>query len=199
MAKELGTVASITDDGWAQVVTDRKDACAGCGASHCCTSFGSNSEMVVKALNRAGARVGDLVSITLSSGAVVKGAAILYLIPVLGLMIGVLLAKQAAAGLPFGETATVMVLGLAGLVLGFVLTATLSRWMAARNTFTPVIMRIVKPGPWDAESALAVDPVCKMQVNPAEAPARSTYRGKMYYFCDPACRESFMKDPEKYL
>jgi sigma-E factor negative regulatory protein RseC len=151
MAEELGTVESITDDGWARVVTDRKDACAGCGASHCCTSFGSNSEMVVKALNRAGARVGDLVSITLSSGMVVKGAAILYLIPVLGLVIGALVAKQATDGLPFGETGNVIVFGLSGLVLGFILTTTISRWMAARNRFTPVIMRIVRPRSRDEE------------------------------------------------
>ena len=39
MAQEQGTVTSVRDDGWAQVVTDRKDACGDCGASHCCASF----------------------------------------------------------------------------------------------------------------------------------------------------------------
>ena len=68
------------------MVAERKDACDDCGASHCCASFGSNSEMVIKALNRAGAKEGDLVSITLSSGTVLQGAAVLYLIPLAGLM-----------------------------------------------------------------------------------------------------------------
>ena len=86
MAQEQGLAASIREDGWAKVVTERRDACGDCAASHCCASLGSGSEMVTKALNRAGAGVGDLVSISLSSVTVVKGAAILYLIPVVGLM-----------------------------------------------------------------------------------------------------------------
>jgi len=25
------------------------------------------------------------------------------------------------------------------------------------------------------------------------------YKGKMYYFCSPGCREKFLQDPEKYV
>lgn len=59
MAQEQGLFASIREDGWAQVATERRDACSGCGASHCCASFGSSSEMASKALNGARAGVGD--------------------------------------------------------------------------------------------------------------------------------------------
>ena len=132
-------------DGHAQVVTDRKDACAGCGAKHCCVSFGVNSEMVVKARNMVGAKVGDLVSVSISSGTVIKGAATLYLIPVVGLVLGVLIADAVGASLPMSETAITLVFGFAGLILGFVITALLSRWMSARNKLTPMITRIIKP------------------------------------------------------
>ncbi|MBA7638628.1 hypothetical protein ES703_46284 [subsurface metagenome] len=60
MAQEQGFVTSIREDGWAEVVAERKDACDDCGAKQCCVSFGSSSEMVVKALNRAGAKVGEM-------------------------------------------------------------------------------------------------------------------------------------------
>src|SRR5579862_1783362 len=44
-----------------------------------------------------------------------------------------------------------------------------------------------------------IDPVCGMQVNPAAAPAQTTYRGQVYYFCNPHCLQKFQANPEKYL
>ncbi|RPJ61800.1 MAG: YHS domain-containing protein [Dehalococcoidia bacterium] len=46
---------------------------------------------------------------------------------------------------------------------------------------------------------MAIDPVCKMQVEEKKAPAKSLYKGKMYYFCAPGCKKAFDSDPEKYL
>ncbi len=46
---------------------------------------------------------------------------------------------------------------------------------------------------------MAIDPVCKMEVKESEAAATSEYKGKKYYFCSVACKNSFDQDPEKYL
>jgi Cu+-exporting ATPase len=46
--------------------------------------------------------------------------------------------------------------------------------------------------------AMAVDPVCKMTVEPARAAAQSTYRGQTYYFCAVGCKQQFDRDPGKY-
>ena len=46
---------------------------------------------------------------------------------------------------------------------------------------------------------MAVDPVCKMQVNEETAAARSEYKGQRYYFCAPGCKKAFDENPEKYL
>jgi len=146
MAQEYGFVSAVTEGGWAEVVTERKDACANCGAQHCCAALGSGSEMAVKALNKARAKVGDQVSLNLSSRTLLKGAVTLYLIPVAGLLIGAATGAGLTQRLPFSETAAVMIFGLAGLVLGFVLTKFLSRWMSAHNKLTPIITRIIKPG-----------------------------------------------------
>jgi YHS domain-containing protein len=43
------------------------------------------------------------------------------------------------------------------------------------------------------------DPVCGMEVDPATAPARTTYAGKTYYFCTKEEKEQFEKDPGKYV
>ena len=46
---------------------------------------------------------------------------------------------------------------------------------------------------------MARDPVCGMEVDPKKAPAKTEYKGKMYYFCAPGCKAAFEKDPERYL
>jgi YHS domain-containing protein len=46
---------------------------------------------------------------------------------------------------------------------------------------------------------MAIDPVCKMKVDPETAPAKIEYQGQTYYFCAPGCKAAFEKNPEKYL
>jgi Cu+-exporting ATPase len=51
----------------------------------------------------------------------------------------------------------------------------------------------------DRRQEMAVDPVCKMKVEPETAAAEAEYKGKTYYFCAPGCKVAFEKNPEKYL
>jgi YHS domain-containing protein len=46
---------------------------------------------------------------------------------------------------------------------------------------------------------MAIDPVCKMQVEESKAAATANYQGKTYYFCAASCKKSFEQNPEKYL
>lgn len=46
---------------------------------------------------------------------------------------------------------------------------------------------------------MTIDPVCGMEVDESSAQWTSEYEGKIYYFCAPGCKNSFDKDPEKYL
>lgn len=43
------------------------------------------------------------------------------------------------------------------------------------------------------------DPVCGMDVDVKTAQYKSEYGGKTYYFCAPACKTAFDKEPDKYL
>lgn len=43
------------------------------------------------------------------------------------------------------------------------------------------------------------DPVCGMEVTRDTAEARSNYEGQTYYFCSLDCKETFDKNPEKYV
>lgn len=44
----------------------------------------------------------------------------------------------------------------------------------------------------------AVDPICGLKVDPAEAPT-VTYQGHTYHFCSEQHRQSFLKQPAKYV
>jgi len=46
---------------------------------------------------------------------------------------------------------------------------------------------------------MAIDPVCKMEVDEKKPAATSDYKGKKYYFCAAGCKKAFDSNPEKYL
>ena len=50
-----------------------------------------------------------------------------------------------------------------------------------------------------SETETAIDPVCGMIVEVATARHRSTYEGRDFYFCCPACKRQFESDPQAYL
>ena len=45
---------------------------------------------------------------------------------------------------------------------------------------------------------MAIDPVCKMNVEPEKAAAKAEHEGQMYYFCSDACHKAFVAEPKKY-
>ncbi len=46
---------------------------------------------------------------------------------------------------------------------------------------------------------LQIDPVCKMNVKPAQAAASHSHAGRQYYFCSKSCHEKFKNDPDLFL
>ena len=44
----------------------------------------------------------------------------------------------------------------------------------------------------------AIDPVCGMSVEEADAPDRFEHQKTTYYFCSTDCREEFEANPEDY-
>lgn len=43
------------------------------------------------------------------------------------------------------------------------------------------------------------DPVCGMQVEPANAAGQSNYEGQTYYFCSSGCKQKFDQDPSQFV
>jgi YHS domain-containing protein len=45
---------------------------------------------------------------------------------------------------------------------------------------------------------MAIDPICKMEVDEKTSKFKSEYKEKTYYFCAPGCKKEFDNNPEKY-
>ncbi|MFW9850412.1 MAG: heavy metal translocating P-type ATPase, partial [Candidatus Thorarchaeota archaeon] len=69
-----------------------------------------------------------------------------------------------------------------------------------KDTFEtdPMTYEEVESVPKEEVSPIAIDPICKMDVEKATATLTSEYQGKTYYFCAQYCKDAFDADPETY-
>lgn len=121
-------VSCVLEDGTAEVIRVRESACS--GDCHKCSGCGSSQQtMVIRAENTIGARVGDWVVIEAKSSAVLKAAAMLYLLPLALFIAGFLLGEHLwQRGI---------LVSLAGLMLGLILVKLLDRNMTKKgNVYT---------------------------------------------------------------
>ena len=85
-----------------------------------------------------------MVSINLSNKELLKGAAILYLLPVAGLMTGAFIGPIFSRILSFSETGLTILFSFIGLGLGFAIAACISRKMSAKNRMVPIVVQIIQ-------------------------------------------------------
>jgi sigma-E factor negative regulatory protein RseC len=136
MAQTMGYVTAIGKDGQATVVAEKGQGCSSCGAASQCHGGRAAGKIKTQALNQARAAVGDRVSLTVASGAILSRMAVLYLVPVLGMITGAFVGEF--------TTGQSVVFALAGFALGFIFSITISRaWSSARPVI-PVITRVHK-------------------------------------------------------
>ena len=141
MSAERGIVEKV-EPGWAWVKTKRSSACSSCGSRQHCLTQGSD-QMVVKAQNRARARKGDEVELYLSTRTKLKGTAIMYLIPVLGIMVGAFSANPISKALGLNPSLGMAVITLTGLVSAVFLMRHLANRMESKQALTPLVKRVV--------------------------------------------------------
>lgn len=144
MADQIGIVLKNESSRYALVATDRKGACGGCQSTpHGCRSCLTSAKMESRVANPVGARPGDLVKVHLASGKLYAGAAILYLLPVVGLLLGAFLGLGASVFYGFGEGIGSIGGAAAGLCLGFAAVVVLDRMPFIRRQLTPTITGVV--------------------------------------------------------
>lgn len=137
-------VVIATRSGCAEVSTCRMGACAGCSdAGACGISEAERREEVVLARNAVDARPGDWVELDLPGRAVLRLAALVWLIPAAGLLIGALTgAGLGRVGIGPDEDLVTLLGAAAGVALAWSLLRRIDRARGGDPRLTPFIVRI---------------------------------------------------------
>ncbi len=147
MTERIGVVVNVFDDRTAEVMTDKKGACGGCEDSGDCKTCLAGGEKVVAVVrNDPCACPGDLVVVEHTRGAILGGAALFYVLPIVGLMVGAFVGGVTAGGWGMDESAGAIIAGLLGLSAGLLAVFLFSRTAYAGKRLVPRIVRIVEHG-----------------------------------------------------
>jgi sigma-E factor negative regulatory protein RseC len=105
----------------------------------------ASAKIESRVANPANAETGDLVKIRLSSANLLTGAAILYLLPIFGMLMGALTGVLASTA--FGLTEIIGSIGgaITGLIVGYTAVIALDRSPSIRRRMMPTITTIVAP------------------------------------------------------
>ncbi|MDP8257326.1 MAG: SoxR reducing system RseC family protein [Candidatus Alcyoniella australis] len=151
--EEQGTVIEIQGE-LAVVQARRGQACQGCHAEaggHCgCEMLGPEKKLMhLRALNRAGARKGDTVEVSVGAPNVLKVSALLYITPLIGLICGALLGRTLASAIALGlpEELVVGFSGMLGMALVFVFLRLVLRRLETNAEYVPVVTRVIHSVP----------------------------------------------------
>ena len=129
--RTVGTVTELNGNK-AKVVFTRSKACGDC---HACVSFGSN-QAETELTNTLGAKVGDRVSIELHSGSVFTASLIMYGIPLVALLAGVLIGS-------FISDLFTAVFGIGAAVIAFLIIRLFEPKFKKMGKFDPRMIEIV--------------------------------------------------------
>jgi sigma-E factor negative regulatory protein RseC len=141
MVEEVGVVTSV-DGLTARVNVPKKSACEGCTAGVCMTG---EQSMEIVALNKAGAKTGQKVKVSIRSIVYMKSAMVVYGIPALALVLGAVFGKEVMAGFFKGTDPDVLsaVFGFGFLGLSFVVVRIWANRKANKTESGPVIEEIL--------------------------------------------------------
>lgn len=147
MPDRIGMVIGNEADGRARIVIDRKGSCDSChedghgGAScHTCLSSTKTESVVI---NPVGARIGDIVQVSMESANLLTGAALLYIMPILTLLAGAFLGSAESAALGWDATNTTVLGAAAGLAVGFAALMILDHTSWVRRRLAPRITAVL--------------------------------------------------------
>ena len=143
MAQTIGFVIETGKDGRATVVAEKGQGCGSCSTASQCHGGRTARSQKMPAFNPIGATVGDRVTLTVASGTLLSRLAVLYLVPVFGMLAGAFAGSFMVGGVDRTDSGHSIVFGLTGFILGFVLSIAISRIWSAARPVTPVITRIV--------------------------------------------------------
>jgi sigma-E factor negative regulatory protein RseC len=140
--EEVGIIKNI-DGMTATVLIPRKNACAGCSFTAC---KAAEEGMIMEALNPVNARVGQKVKIVMKPYTYLKGSAVVYGIPAIALVAGIVLGKEVLSHY-FVRTDPDILSAVAGFIafaLSFLFIKIWSEKAAKKQDMKPVIKEVLE-------------------------------------------------------
>ena len=148
MAQQLtktGVVKAV-DGITAVVVTKLDPGCESCKAKNACSSLGGTGANVqVRARNTAGAQAGDVVTIGLRSASLLKVTFLVYMVPILALLGGIVLGYFLAKLFSVDENILVGILAGLALVGSFIWVKKKGDKFSERQEFVPEVISKQSP------------------------------------------------------
>jgi sigma-E factor negative regulatory protein RseC len=138
MIEETGRVVAV-ENGSVWVETLRRSTCSACSArqgcgQHVLMQLGGESRHI-QAISNQPLQIDDQVIIGIPEDVVVKGALLVYSLPLLGLLAGVMIAQWLT-----GQDFWTMLAGVLGLCLGFVVIVLRSHSQRHNPKLQPVVL-----------------------------------------------------------
>jgi sigma-E factor negative regulatory protein RseC len=141
MSTEKGVVEKL-ENGVAWVRSQRKSACGSCTNKAHCSSIDGGRQMLVKVNNDLNAQKGDSVEFHLNSAFLLKCTFIIYMIPVLGLIMGAISAAPIANLVGMNHSFTLVLMTLSGFLGAVLLSRVLIHQQTDSERFLPTIKRV---------------------------------------------------------
>ncbi len=143
MIEEYGTIVELKGRQIAVVICQKQSACQHCPSSGACQIGDDGQSMLVEAFNQIGAEVGEKVKVVTSTKHFLQSSFILYILPVVGLLIGAIAGQYIAESTDIGVDPKLLsaLIGVAFLVGTFLCIRVGTRALH-REIFMPRIVEI---------------------------------------------------------
>jgi len=144
---ERGVVVEVLEEG-VRVQTQRRGGCASCSARGGCgvglmqQALSRRAHTVVARCEHP-VRVGDEVELSLPHAALVQASLWMYLVPLLGLLVGAVLGQQIAAWWPLSADASTLLGGASGFVAAIRLVASRQATQMRSGRYAPNVSRVL--------------------------------------------------------
>jgi len=119
MMEDLARVVTVESEGWVQLEVELKSACGHCSASDNCGTSAVAQAFAPKHQRfsihtEVACQVGDMVRLGLPESVLLKAAALVYLLPLAGLLLGAVLGQSLGTVTSLGSDVAAIIFGLAG-------------------------------------------------------------------------------------
>lgn len=138
--KEYGVVLNL-ENGNAVIGLKRNSACSSCGA---CELGSNHAQMEITLENTVDAKPGDTVEIQLPASQFLKASAILYLLPLVALILGIVLGYYAGVSLDLNADMIGAVTGILFTILSYVSIRRLEPRFRKNVDLSPTIISIYR-------------------------------------------------------